>query len=96
MFADAFSENAHMMLEDGNVLVGRHHLIEDLEGDMNAGVKMHLSHVYASRDVTILEASFQNPRDNPTHCPPATTQVHFHRNGKSERVRIYFAPRPDG
>lgn len=95
MFADAFADDPAMFLPDGTTLRGRGFLIEDLEGDMTAGVKMHLSHVYASTDITILEATFTNPPDNPTHCPPATTQVHFQRNGKTERVRLYFAPRPD-
>lgn len=94
MFADAFSDNPELVLPDGTVLRGRHHLVEDLEGDMDAGIKMHLSRAYASRDITILEATFENPRDNPFHCPPATTQVHFKRDGKAERIRLYFAPRP--
>lgn len=93
MFAHAFSGNPELFLPDGTRLRGRHHVIEDLEGDMNAGVKMNLTNVYASTNVTILEATFTNPSDNPEHCPPATTQVHLQRNGKTERIRLYFAPR---
>lgn len=94
IFADAFSDHPEVMLPDGSKLRGRHYLIESLEEDMDAGIKMHLSHVHASKNVTVLEATFENPADNPTHCPPATTQVHFKRDGKADRIRLYFAPRP--
>ncbi len=95
MLADAFADDPELVMPGGTVLRGRHHLVNDLEGDMNAGLKMHLSRVDVSRNITILEARFENPRDNPTRCPPATTQVHFTRDGKTRQVRLYFAPRPD-
>jgi RNA polymerase sigma-70 factor (ECF subfamily) len=94
MFADAFSDNPELTLPDGTIVRGRRHLIESLDEDMNAGIRMHLSAVHASASITILEATFENPPDDPHHCPPATTQVHIQRNGKSQRVRLYFAPRP--
>jgi len=94
MFADAFSANPELIFPDGSIVRGRHHLVQDLENDLTAGIKMHLSHVVASNNVTILEASFENPADDPHHCPPATTQVHFQNRGKTERIRMYFAPRP--
>lgn len=94
MFADAFSDSPELTLPDGSIVRGRRHLIESLEEDMNAGIRMHLSHVHASENITILEATFENPPDDPDHCPPGTTQVHIQRNGKTQRVRLYFAPRP--
>lgn len=94
IFANAFLDHPEVMLPDGSKLRGRHYLIESLEEDMDAGIKMHLSHVYASKNVTVLEATFENLADNSTHCPPATTQVHFKRDGKADRIRLYFAPRP--
>ena len=95
LLADAYADDPELVLPGGTVVRGRHHLVNDLEGDVNAGLKMHLTRVDASRNITILEARFENPRDNPTRCPPAATQVHFTRDGKTQKVRLYFAPRPD-
>lgn len=94
LFADAFSPDPQITFSDGSSLHGRRHLVSALEEDMEVGIKMHLSTVHASQDITILEASFENPPDDPHHCPPGTTQVHFRRNGKTERIRLHFAPRP--
>ena len=93
-FADAFSDDPELVLPGGKVVRGRRHLIEDLDGDLRAGTKMHLTNVIAGKDVTIIEADFENPLDAPFRCPPATTQVHFQRGDKTQRVHLYFAPRP--
>src|SRR5215204_1893278 len=95
-FADAFAEDPELVLSNGKVLRGRRHLIEDLEGDLTAGTKMHLTDVIAGKDVTIVETDFGNPPEDPFRCPPATTQVHFQRGGETQRVHLYFAPRPQG
>jgi RNA polymerase sigma-70 factor (ECF subfamily) len=50
--------------------------------------------VLASKDTIVFEADFENPRDDPFHCPPATTHVHFQRDHLTHRVHLYFAPRP--
>ncbi len=92
-FADAFSDDPELVLPGGKVVRGRRHLIEDLDGDLRAGTKMYLTNVIAGKDLTIIEADFENPPDDPFRCPPATTQVHFQRDGKTQRVHLYFAPR---
>ena len=94
ILAGAYSADPELVLPDGRVLRGRRYLIEDLDEDLNAGVKMHLTNLIAGKDVTIIEADFENPPDDPFHCPPATTQVHFRRDGLTQRVHVYFAPRP--
>jgi len=94
IFADAFAEDPELVFANGKVLRGRRHMIEDLDGDLEAGLKMHLTKVIAGKDVTIIEADFENPHDDPFRCPPATTQVHFQRGDKTQRVHLYFAPRP--
>ena len=94
ILADAYSDDPELVLPGGRVLHGRSYLIEDLDEDLNAGIKMHLTNVIASKDVTVIEADFENPSDDPFHCPPATTQVHFRRGDKTQRVHVYFAPRP--
>ncbi len=93
LLAGAYSDDPELVLPDGTVLRGRRYLIEDLEEDVSVGVKMHLTNVLAGRDVTVIEADFENPPEDPFHCPPATTQVHFRRGGLTHRVHIHFAPR---
>ncbi len=90
--ADAYSDDPEMVLSTGRVLRGRRHLIEDLDESTDAGVKMHLTNVIAGKDLTIIEADFENPPDDPFHCPPATAQVHFRRGGLTHRLHVHFAP----
>ncbi len=49
--------------------------------------------VLAGRDVTVFEGDFENPSEDPFHCPPAMTQVFSYRNGRIHQVRFYYAPR---
>jgi RNA polymerase sigma factor (sigma-70 family) len=69
-------------------------LVEGLEDDLDVGMKLHLANIIASKDVTIVEGDFENPSDNPFHCPPATSQVYFYRDGRIHLMREYFAPHP--
>jgi RNA polymerase sigma-70 factor (ECF subfamily) len=62
--------------------------------DLDAGVRQHLVEVVASPEITIVETRFENPPEKPFHCPPATTQVYFHRGEAIRAGRIYHAPRP--
>jgi RNA polymerase sigma factor (sigma-70 family) len=93
LLLNTYSEEPDCILP-GRLLRGRGAVIEDLESDLSAGIKLHLTQVVASRNITIFEADFENPRDDPFHCPPATTQVHFQRDGLTHWVHLYFAPRP--
>ncbi len=96
LLLNAYSDAPTCVLSDGHTLHGRGAVIESLEGDLEAGIKMHPTNVLASKDIAIFEAQFENPRDDPFHCPPATTQVHFQRDGLTHRVHLHFAPRPRG
>jgi RNA polymerase sigma factor (sigma-70 family) len=91
---DAFSEDVAVVLPDGAVVRGRELLAEGLTEDQEAGVKLRLTDVMTSRDVAVVEGCFENPPDDPFHCPPATAQVHFYRGGRVHRVRFYYASRP--
>ncbi len=62
-----------------------------LESDMEAGVKLHSTNVLASKDIIVSEAEFENPRDDPLHCPPATTsnsKIFSRRSNFSSPPRI--------
>jgi len=67
--------------------------LEELEDDLETGMKLHLTNIIASRDMTIIEGDLENPPDNPFHCPPATSQVYFYHDGRICLIREYFAPR---
>ena len=60
-----------------------------------AGVRVLLDRVIASEQITVLEARLSNPPDAPTHCPPATTQVHFHPGGRTQSILFAYADDPD-
>lgn len=57
---------------------------------IEVGVRARLSGLAASRDLTVLEIDFQNPRWAADHCPPSTTFVHHLRGGRSARVEIHY------
>jgi len=91
LFVSAFSDDAVMAFPEGTVWHGRRPLAKDLEGDLEVGMKLHLTNFLASKDITVMEGEFENPADNPFHCPPATSMVGFHRDGEQiQRMRIYF------
>jgi RNA polymerase sigma-70 factor (ECF subfamily) len=91
LLASAFSEDGAWAYTSGKVVRG----IPSFEGDLEAGMKMRPTNVLASKGVTVMEADFENPRDNPFHCPPATSLVFFYRDGRIQRACQYYAPRPE-
>ena len=92
---DAFSEDVALVFPDETVLRGRGAWAEIFEGTGGAGVKVHTRNVLASKDITVFEGSFENPPEDPFHCPPAMTQVYFYRDGRIHQVRFYYASRPE-
>ena len=85
----------HCRTDGDSTIRGRDHLIRVLHANTPAvGVQIHLERVIASDTVTVLEARFENPADDPGHCPPATTQVHLHPGGRTTGLLLAFAP-PD-
>ena len=66
----------------------------ELVGDFEDGVRSRVAQVIPGSDVTIVEAWLDSPADQPLHCPPALTQIHFHRDGPTSRIVSHYAPRP--
>jgi RNA polymerase sigma-70 factor (ECF subfamily) len=94
IFVSALSDDLLYVRSDGKS-GGLGWLVEGLEDDLEVGMKLHLTNIIASKDVTIVEGNLENPPDNPSHCPPATSQVYFYRDGRICLMREYFAPRPE-
>jgi RNA polymerase sigma factor (sigma-70 family) len=95
MFTGVFSDDLVMAFSDGSVRHGHTALVAELEGDLEAGIKLHLTNVLASKDMTVMEGDFENPPDDPFHCPAATSMVFFHRDGSIRWMRRYFALRAE-
>jgi hypothetical protein len=62
--------------------------------DFQDGVRSRLGKVIAGGEITIVEAWLESPPEQPLHCPPALTQIHFHRGGPTSRIISHYAPRP--
>lgn len=80
---------------DGSRVRGRDAMVRSLDGDLLAGTRVHVTSVLASRDVTVIEARFENPPDDPLRCPPAMAQVRHRHDGVTERMRLSYAPRSE-
>jgi RNA polymerase sigma factor (sigma-70 family) len=91
LLASTFSEDGAWAYTSGKVVRG----VPSFEGDLEAGMKLHPTNVLVSKGVTVMEADFENPRDDPFHCPPATSLVFFYRDGRIHRACQYYAPRPE-
>lgn len=59
---------------------------------VEAGVRQHLRHVVASRDIAIWEMDVTNPADKPNPCPSTLAWLML-RNGRVQRLRVVF-PQP--
>jgi RNA polymerase sigma-70 factor (ECF subfamily) len=95
-YAKIFTPDVLVTSSSGAVLRGRAELHRWWEQDLADRVGYRLIDVAAGAGLTIVEAEFVNPPDDPSHCPSAVTQVFVH-DGRDEVRRMYgyFAPHPD-
>jgi RNA polymerase sigma-70 factor (ECF subfamily) len=76
------------------VVRGREQIRRMCERDLDDGVGTRLTDVVSSAAITVIEAEFVSPDDDPLHCPPAVTQVLFHDGTDQVRRSLgYFQPR---
>jgi RNA polymerase sigma-70 factor, ECF subfamily len=74
---------------------GARRYAQALASDFDDGVRSRLGKVIPGREITIVEAWLDSPPEQPLHCPPALTQIHFHRRGgPTSRIVSHYAPRP--
>lgn len=92
--APGFDRRVAFALSDRRPRVGRDQLARLLEGDLEDGVRWEATALIAGEDVTISEARLINPPEDPQHCPPAVTMVHFTQRGRTRRMVCRYAPRP--
>ena len=72
---------------------GRQHLAAEIEGDLEAGVRLVVERVMTSDGLVVVEGRFENPPEAPAHCPPGISLVLFERGDRAERIRLHLAPR---
>lgn len=92
--ASAFSDDPAFLLSDGTIH-GHKWMVEEFEGDLEARMKLHLTNVIASMNVTIIEGDYENPPDNPFRCPPAISMVAFYRDGLISKMHLHFKAHPE-
>ena len=94
MLASTFSDDPPVLLySEGTAFCGHAFLVDLWEEDLEAGINMPLKNIIAAKDITIIESDFENPPEDPFHCPPATSMVFFYHHDQIHRVHQYYAPR---
>jgi RNA polymerase sigma-70 factor (ECF subfamily) len=77
---------------NGKIYRGAERIVRSLEEDVEAGVQLQLLRIVASADLSVVEAAFRNPADDPYHCPPLTAQVFRHRGDDIEAIHLHYSP----
>jgi RNA polymerase sigma-70 factor (ECF subfamily) len=72
---------------------GRDDFATRLAGDFDDGVTAKPLRAIAGEHVTIIELVLDSPPEQPLHCPPAVTQVHYHDAGRTHRLVSHYAHR---
>jgi RNA polymerase sigma-70 factor (ECF subfamily) len=90
----AFAPDLRFRMADRVERNGRENFARGLARDFEDGVTALPQRVIAGEQVSITELLLESPPDQPLHCPPAVTQVHFHEAGRTHRLVSYYAPRP--
>lgn len=75
----------------GDVYIGPQHIVRGLAGDVEAGVRLRLLNVVAGQGITVVEGAFENPPDDPQHCPPLTTQVFRHSGDEIASIYLHYS-----
>jgi RNA polymerase sigma factor (sigma-70 family) len=89
-FLERCAADVTITLGDGPMLRGREHLADIGAADVQAGVSHRLTNVLASPRVVIAESRFENPPENPFHCPPGAVEVHYRADGWTQRITLRY------
>lgn len=92
-FLDHFAEDLHLVWS-GKAMRGRAHFAAEIDADLQARVRIHPQRVISSGHVTVVEGRFENPPEDPLHCPPGLAMVVFQRGDTAYRMHLHLAPRP--
>ncbi len=93
-FVSRFTPDLHVGWSNGKVARGREHLASEIDGDLEAGVRLDVVRVIPNDGVAVVEARFVNPPESPDHCPPGIALVVFEEADTASRIRLHLSPRP--
>jgi RNA polymerase sigma factor (sigma-70 family) len=89
----AFTPDVSFRMADRVERHGRDLLAGLLSRDFSDGVTARPQRVIPGERVAVVDLLLDSPRDHPLHCPPAVTQIHFHRAGRTHRLVSHYAAR---
>jgi RNA polymerase sigma factor (sigma-70 family) len=93
LLESAFSPEVSFRMADKVERRGRDLLATLLARDFEDGVTARPRRVIPGERVAVVELLLDSPPEQPLHCPPAVTQLHFHHAGRTHRLLSYYAPR---
>jgi hypothetical protein len=91
---DVFREDLRFRMADRVERRGRDAYTARVVRDLEDGVRVRVRNVVVGADLAVIELWLDNPPDQPLHCPPAATQVHFHDGRATHRLVAHYAQRP--
>jgi len=92
-FAERCAPDVEIRLGQGPAARGREYIARVAEEDFEAGIAYQLTNVVAGSRVIVAEGRFENPADDPYHCPPSVVQVHLRQNGWTRQIVMHYARR---
>jgi RNA polymerase sigma-70 factor (ECF subfamily) len=84
---------ADLLVEAPALHYRAHGILEQQRGveeSAAAGVRLRLTDLIAGDSVTIWEGDYENPPDDPYHCPATHTEVRVRRGGRVTRIALYY------
>lgn len=93
-FISHFDRDLTIGWSSGKSLRGRQHLASEIDGDLEAGVRLEVEHVISDGGIIVVEGRFVNPPNAPTHCPPGIALVLRQPEDRATAIRLHLAPRP--
>jgi RNA polymerase sigma factor (sigma-70 family) len=94
LLRDAFDSDLRFTLADRVERQGLELFASLIAADFEDGVRTRPTRVIAGEGVAIIELWLDSPPEQPLHCPPALTQIHFHNGQTTQRIASHYAPRP--
>jgi RNA polymerase sigma-70 factor (ECF subfamily) len=91
---DLFRPDLRFRMADGVERRGRDAYAAAVVRDFEDGVTARVQNVVVGADLAVVELWLDSPPDQPLHCPPATTQVHFHDGRMTRRIVAHYATMP--
>jgi RNA polymerase sigma factor (sigma-70 family) len=91
---DVFAADVAFRMFDRVERRGRDLLATLMASDFEDGVVGRPVQVIPGEHVAVVELLLDSPPEQPLHCPPAVTQLHFHDGGRTHRLVCHYALRP--